>query len=59
MKTLTVAGLGAQRVVEVVSQARVALSEVTTQRATLEDVYLQLTGGETEYRAAAAWEADR
>ncbi len=37
----------------------VAFSEVTAQRATLEDVYLQLTGGETEYRAAAGWEAGR
>ena len=37
----------------------VAFSEVTAQRATLEDVYLQLTGGETEYRAAAGREARR
>ena len=57
--TLAAAGLGAQRVVEVLSQAGVAFSEVTAQRATLEDVYLQLTGGETEYRAAASWEAGR
>jgi ABC-2 type transport system ATP-binding protein len=57
--TLAVAGIGAQRVVEVLSQAGVAFSEVTAQRATLEDVYLQLTGGETEYRAAAGWEAGR
>ena len=45
--------------VEVLSQAGVAFSEVTAQRATLEDVYLQLTGAETEYRAAAGWEAGR
>ena len=57
--TLAVAGIGAQRVVEVLSQAGVAFSEVTAQRATLEDVYLQLTGAETEYRAAAGWEAGR
>ncbi len=57
--TLNVGGIGAQRVVEVLSQAGVAFSEVTAQRATLEDVYLQLTGGETEYRAAAGWEAGR
>ena len=50
------AGIGAQRVVEVLNQAGVAFSEVTTRRASLEDVYLQLTGGETEYRAAAGWE---
>ena len=56
---LAVAGIGAERVVEVLSQAGVAFSEVTAQRATLEDDYLQLTGGETEYRAAAGWEAGR
>jgi ABC-2 type transport system ATP-binding protein len=49
--TVAVAGICAERVVEVLSQAGVAFSEVTAQRATLEDVYLQLTGGETEYRA--------
>jgi ABC-2 type transport system ATP-binding protein len=57
--TLAVAGMGAQRVVETLSQAAVAFSEVTEQRATLEDVYLQITAGETEYRAAAGWEAGR
>ena len=35
----------------------VAFSRSTAQRASLEDVYLQLTGGETEYRAAADAEA--
>jgi ABC-2 type transport system ATP-binding protein len=57
--TVAVSGVPAQRVVEVLSQAGVAFSEVTTQRVTLEDVYLQLTGGETEYRAAAGWETGR
>ena len=57
--TLAVSGIRAQRVVEVLSQAGVAFSEVTAQRATLEDVYLQLTGGETEYRGAAGSEARR
>ena len=52
--TLAVTGIGAERVVEVLNQAGVAFSEVTAQRASLEDVYLQLTGSETEYRAAAA-----
>jgi hypothetical protein len=46
-----VSGLEAQRVVEILGQAGVGFSEVTTQRATLEDVYLQLTGGEAEFRA--------
>ena len=57
--TLAVTGIGAERVVEVLNQAGVAFSEVTTQRASLEDVYLELTGSETEYRAAAGWEQAR
>ncbi|WP_027941948.1 ATP-binding cassette domain-containing protein [Amycolatopsis taiwanensis] len=54
--TVVIAGAAAQRIVAVLSQAGVSFSEVTTQRATLEDVYLQLTGDETEYRAAAGRE---
>jgi ABC-2 type transport system ATP-binding protein len=57
--TVAVSGVSAQRVVEALSQAGVAFSEVTTQRASLEDVYLHLTGGEAEYRAGAGGEADR
>ena len=49
--TVSVAGGAAQGVVAILAQASVAFSEVTTQRATLEEVYLQLTGGETEFRA--------
>jgi ABC-2 type transport system ATP-binding protein len=49
--TLFASGIGSQRVVEVLSEARVPFSEVTVQRATLEDVYLQLTRGETEFQA--------
>jgi ABC-2 type transport system ATP-binding protein len=51
--TVSVSGLGAQRVVEVLGKARVPFSEVTAQRATLEDVYLQLTRGEAEFRASS------
>jgi ABC-2 type transport system ATP-binding protein len=51
--TLAVSGMEAQRVVEVLSRAGIGFSEVTTQRATLEDVYFQLTGGEAEFRAAS------
>ena len=50
--TLSVTGIEAQRVVEILGEAGVAFSEVTAQRASLEDVYLQLTGGEAEFRAA-------
>ena len=55
--SLNVSGLAAQRVVEVLAQSGVVFSEVTAQRATLEDVYLELTSGETEYRAAPSSEA--
>jgi ABC-2 type transport system ATP-binding protein len=57
--TLAVTGMEAQRVVELLNRAGVAFSEVVAQRATLEDVYLQLTGGETDYRAGASWETRR
>jgi ABC-2 type transport system ATP-binding protein len=39
--------------VEVLSEAAVPFSEVTAQRATLEDVYLQLTSGEVEFRGGS------
>jgi ABC-2 type transport system ATP-binding protein len=55
--TLSVSGLAAQRVVEILGEARVPFSEVTAQRATLEDVYLQLTRGEAEFQAGAGREA--
>jgi ABC-2 type transport system ATP-binding protein len=51
--TLVVSGIAAQRVVEVLSRAGVGFSEVTTQHASLEDVYFQLTGGEAEFQAAS------
>jgi ABC-2 type transport system ATP-binding protein len=57
--TVTVAGIAAQRVVEMLSLAGVAFSEVTAQRASLEDVYLQLTGDQTEYRAGAHGQVQR
>ena len=46
-----VAGLQPRRVVEILSAGQVSFSEVTSQRANLEDVYLQLTAGEAEFRA--------
>jgi len=51
--TVTVPGLPAERVVSILGAAGVALSEVAAKRASLEDVYLSLTGTETEYRAAS------
>ena len=50
--TLSVSGLAAQQVVERLGEARVPFSEVTAHRASLEDVYLQLTSGESEFKAA-------
>ncbi|GAA0236452.1 ABC transporter ATP-binding protein [Actinomadura nitritigenes] len=48
---LSVSGLTARQVVEALGRSSVVFSEVTTQRATLEDVYFRLTGGEAEFRA--------
>lgn len=57
--SVAVRGMAAQQVVEVLNQAGVAFSEVTAQRASLEDVYLQLTGGEAEFRSDPHWGAPR
>ena len=57
--SVSVSGLGALHVVEVLGQAHVPFSEVTAKRATLEDVYLQLTSGEAEFRAGADREKAR
>ncbi|GLY89047.1 ABC transporter ATP-binding protein [Actinoallomurus iriomotensis] len=46
---LSVSGLAARQVVAALGQSGVVFSEVTTQRATLEDVYFQLTSGEAEF----------
>jgi ABC-2 type transport system ATP-binding protein len=51
--TLAVSGITAQRIVEVLGQESVSFSEVTAHRATLEDVYLQLTSGDVEFRAGS------
>lgn len=48
---LSVSGLEAQRVVELLGRHAVPFSEISAHRATLEDVYLRLTGGAVEYRA--------
>jgi ABC-2 type transport system ATP-binding protein len=55
--TISVSGIEAQRVVEVLSQAHVPFGEVIAQRASLEDVYLQLTSGEVEFRGTMGNEA--
>jgi ABC-2 type transport system ATP-binding protein len=57
--TLTVSGLEAQHVVEALGEAHLPFSEVTAQRATLEDAYLHLTRGEVEFRGGSDSEASR
>jgi ABC-2 type transport system ATP-binding protein len=49
--TLSVSGVQARRVVQILGTAGVEFSEVTAQRAKLEDVYFQLTGGAAEFSA--------
>jgi ABC-2 type transport system ATP-binding protein len=51
--TVSVSGLAAQHIVQALSQAGVPFSEVIVQRARLEDVYLQLTSGEVEFRGGS------
>jgi ABC-2 type transport system ATP-binding protein len=55
--TITVAGLPAERVVAVLGADRVAFSEVSAHRATLEEAYLELTRDSVEFRATMAAEA--
>jgi len=50
---LTVSGLPAERVITLLSEHSVPVSEVSAHRATLEEAYLELTRDATEYRAAA------
>jgi ABC-2 type transport system ATP-binding protein len=51
--TLHVSGLETERIVALLGQHTVPFSEVSAHRATLEEVYLRLTGGAVEYRAGA------
>ena len=50
---VSVSGLEAQKIVEALGQAHIPFSEVKVQWASLEDVYLQLTIGEAEFRAGS------
>jgi ABC-2 type transport system ATP-binding protein len=51
--TLIVSGLAAGRVITLLSEHSVPVSEVSAHRATLEEAYLELTRDAAEYRAAA------
>ncbi|MDX3224333.1 ABC transporter ATP-binding protein [Streptomyces sp. ME19-01-6] len=57
--TMTVSGLPADRIVTLLSQSAVPFSEVSAHRATLEDVYLELTRGAVEFHAATPTEVSR
>ncbi|WP_026401839.1 ABC transporter ATP-binding protein [Actinomadura rifamycini] len=57
--TITVSGLPADRIVTLLSQGAVPFSEVSAHRATLEDVYLELTREAVEFRAATPTEVPR
>ncbi len=50
---LTVSGLPAERVIALLSESSVPVSEVSAHRATLEEAYLELTRDAAEFRAAA------
>jgi ABC-2 type transport system ATP-binding protein len=51
-ETLEVQGLSAERIGELSAQRELTLHELTPQRASLEDAYMQLTGEAVEYRTA-------
>jgi ABC-2 type transport system ATP-binding protein len=57
--TLTVSGLPAGRVITLLTEGSVPISEVSAHRATLEEAYLELTRGAVEFRATAEREAAR
>ena len=57
--TLIISGLAAERVVALLSGHAVQFSEVSAQRATLEDAYLELTRDAVEFRAATSERAAR
>jgi ABC-2 type transport system ATP-binding protein len=51
---LSVTGLGAERIADLVAQHRLRLLELAPQRATLEDVYLELTRDEVKHARGGA-----
>jgi ABC-2 type transport system ATP-binding protein len=57
--TLTVSGLPAERIIAMLSEAALPMSEVSAHRATLEEAYMELTRDAVEFRAAAPQETGR
>ena len=58
-ETVTVSGLTAERVVALLGENGVPVSEVAAHRARLEEAYMELTRNAVEFRAAPAVEARR
>ncbi len=52
-ETLQITEIATERIVALLGQHSIPFSEVSSQRATLEDVYLRLTGGAVEYRSSS------
>jgi len=49
--TVTVSGLGSERIVEVLGHSGIAFSEVAMHRSTLEDAYMEITRHAVELQA--------
>jgi ABC-2 type transport system ATP-binding protein len=54
---ITVSGLPAERIVAVLTEARLPFSELAAHRASLEEAYMELTRGSVEFSARPGWEA--
>jgi len=55
---LEVGGLTGEQIGELALQARIAISELTPQQASLEEAFMRLTGESVEYRAAPGVESE-
>jgi ABC-2 type transport system ATP-binding protein len=58
-ETLTVSGLEAEAIVSLLTESGVPFSEVSSQRATLEEAYMDLTRDAVEFRALSGLEGQR
>jgi ABC-2 type transport system ATP-binding protein len=52
--TLTIAGLGADKIVALLAESKVPFAEVSAHHATLEEAYMELTRNAVEFRAGAS-----
>jgi ABC-2 type transport system ATP-binding protein len=56
---LDVSGLTGERIGEIALEARIVISELTPQQASLEEAFMSLTGESVEYRAGSELETAR